>query len=63
MHRYDIDGVFVAVEYDYGDAAAGNSGEYGEYRSVLFGELGRELYFDGKCGGGGGEFCGLERDG
>ena len=63
MHCYDADRVFAAVEYDYGDAAARFSWKYGEYRSVLFGELGRELYFDGKCGGGGGEFCGLERDG
>jgi hypothetical protein len=40
------DGVLAAVEYDYGDAAAGDSGEYGGYGVELCGGFGRVVYCD-----------------
>ena len=50
-------------EHDQRDAAGGDAGEYGEYGAGLFGCAGIFVRGGWECCGGGGELCGLQRDG
>jgi hypothetical protein len=56
-----VECVFTAVELDYGDVAAGNAGEYGEYIAGLLGDVGCGVYCDGKCDDCRREFCRFQR--
>jgi hypothetical protein len=60
LYGYLADGIFAAVECGDGYVAVGVAGEYERYGAGLFGDVGRELYGDGECGGGGWELCGPE---
>jgi hypothetical protein len=48
VHGEYADGVFAAVEYDYGDSTAGDSGEYGGDGFVVCGGFGWVVYCNWK---------------